>query len=211
VAAVPPPVPFPAFNTIVLPANQSLVRVHQPVFDGRAPNPCKGGLTRFAPIYDAAGDCIPTLYAGDSFRCAVYESIFHDVPYAAGDKFVRMGKVSALAVSWLSTSVPLKVAPLNEPDLSKLGRTRADVIATDADQYPITAKWAEALYAADPDLAGLAWTSRRSDPDQAFLFFGDRLPAGALVVEDRAELATAGDRVADIAAFGRRAGITLSL
>lgn len=209
--AVPPPVPFPAFNTSILPAGQSLVRVHQPIFDGREPNPCKGGLTRFAPIYNAAGDCIPTLYAGDSFRCAVYESIFHDVPYAAGDKFVRMSKVTALVTSWLATTVELKVAQLNEPDLNKLGLTRADLIATEADEYKVTARWAEAFYAADQDLSGLSWTSRRSDPDQAFLFFGNRLPAGAMVVQDRVELATAGSLVVEIATLGRRAGITLSL
>lgn len=196
---------------MVLPAGSSLVRVHQPIFDGPDPNPCMGGQTRFAPIYDDKGDCIPTLYAGDSFRCAVFESIFHDVSHAAHDKFVRMAKVTALSVSWLTTTSPLKVAQLNEPDLNRLKITRADLIATEADEYGVTARWAEAFYTADPYLAGLTWTSRRSDPDQAFLFFGDRLPTGALEVGSRIELAKAGERVAEIATLGRRAGITLSL
>jgi hypothetical protein len=187
-----------------------LVRVHQPRFDGCTPNPCLGGLTRFAPLSQPDGACLPTLYAGEDFECAVFESIFHDVPPLAGDKFVRMSRVTAMAVSWIITKVALKVARLNEPDLNKLGTTRSELIDTPASQYAITARCAEAFHRADPELAGLVWTSRRCDPAQAFVFFGDRLPPGALEVQERVELAKDGARFAQVAEFGRRAGIILS-
>jgi hypothetical protein len=42
-------------------------------------NPCKGQPTRFAPFLNAAGACVPTLYAATSRKAAVFGSIFHDI------------------------------------------------------------------------------------------------------------------------------------
>jgi hypothetical protein len=206
-----PPEPFPAFNTRVLGAGTPLVRVHDPKFEGDEPNPCKGGLTRFAPVFHPGGACLPTLYGAATFECAVFESVFHDVPHAAADKFVPLGKVTSRAVSWLEIVADLNVASLNEPDLNRLGLTRVDLIDTFASAYPETARWAEAFHRADPAIAGLAWTSKRCDPSAAYVFFGDRLPAGAFKVTDRVEIAASADHLDQIRRFGRRAGITLTI
>ncbi len=211
VALQPPPDPFATFNTRVIPAGTGLVRVHDPMVNGDEANPCKGGLTRFAPVYKRDGTCLPTLYAAASFECAVFESVFHDVPHAAAAKFVRLGKVISRAVSWLELRTDLTVASLHEPDLNRLGLTRADLIDTTASAYAATARWAEAFHRADPAVAGLAWTSKRCDPVLACVFFADRLPARALNVTDRIELAACAHHLAQIRGFGHRAGITLTV
>jgi len=46
--------------------------------------------TRFAPICDARGRVVPYLYGGSTKDCAIFETIFHDVPFAAADKFVDL-------------------------------------------------------------------------------------------------------------------------
>lgn len=206
-----PPDPFPGFNTIDLEAGSPIVRLHDPDFGGAVPNPCKGDLTRFAPIRQADGTCIPTLYAGQHFECAVFESIFHDVPHVATPRSVRLQKVTARAVTWLETTVPLRLACLNEPDLNRLGMSRENLIDTPASHYHRTARWAEAFWSASPDLMGLTWTSRRCDPAQAYLFFGDRLPAGALREIESVRVSESADRLEEIRRFGQRAAITLSV
>lgn len=206
-----PPNPFPAFNTVLLPVGTRLVRVHDPIFDGAEPNPCRGGPTRFAPLTLPDGGCLPTLYAAADFECAVHESIFHDVPYAGTDKALPIGKATSRAVSWLTTTLELRLAALHEPDLNRLGLTRADLIDTRPTAYAQTARWAEAFHRADPEIAGLVWTSRRCDPSRAYLFFGDRLPPDALAVTDRVDVAASAHHLDQIRAFGRRAGVVLTL
>ena len=96
------------------------------MFKGDEPNPCLGGLTRFAPIYQPDGTCLPTLYAAATFECAVFESVFHDVPHLSVVKFVPLGKVTSRAVSWLQLGCDLTMASLHEPDLNRLELTRTD-------------------------------------------------------------------------------------
>lgn len=206
-----PPSPFPAFNTRVISRGTRLVRVHSPALQGNDANPCCGGPSRFAPIFQPDGSCLPTLYGAANLECAVFESVFHDAPYAAGPKSVRLGKVTSRAISWLRTRVDLKFAMLNEPDLNKLGLTRADLIDTPPSTYPDTARWAEAFHRADSSVSGLAWTSRRCDPQTAYLFFGDRLPRGALRITNHVNLASSADCLSQIRFFGMRAGITLTV
>lgn len=206
-----PPDPFPPFNTFILAAGARLVRLHDPNFTGDQPNPCKGGPTRFAPLHQAAGVCLPSLYAAATFECAVFESVFHDVPHTAADKFVPLGKVTSRAISWLELTVDLTLAGLHEPDLNKLRLTRADLIDTPPSAYPSTARWAQAFHHADPALTGLGWTSKRCDPGAAYVIFGDRLPPGALQVTDRIEVAVSAHHLEQIRAVGRRAGITLTI
>ena len=206
-----PPSPFSAFNTRALPAGTRLVRLHDPAFEGGGPKPCKGGPTRFAPVFQPGGACLPTLYAAATFECAVFESVFHDVPHISADKFVRLSKVTSRSVSWLRLRADLMLASLHEPDLNRLGLTRADLIDTPASTYPLTARWAEAFHRADPAVAGLVWTSKRCDPDSAYVLFADRLPPDALEVMDRIEIAASAHHLDQIRKFGRRAGITLTI
>ena len=206
-----PPDPFPAFNTRSIPAGTRLVRVHDPMFKGDEANPCMGGLTRFAPVYQGDGACLPSLYAAATFECAVFESVFHDVPHVSAAKFVPLKKITSRAVSWLHLQSDIVLACLHEPDLNRLRLTRADLIDTSAIAYPITARWAEAFHRADPVVAGLAWTSKRCDPGLAYMFFSDRLPPGAFEVTERIEIAASAHHLEQIRDFGRRAGITLTV
>lgn len=205
------PAPFPKFNTRTLAAGSLLVRLHSPDFDGTACNPCRGDPTRFAPLTRPDGACLPTLYAADSLEAAVHESIFHDLDHDLPNKFIRKSKVTSRAISWIEVTQDLKVVRLNEPDLNRLRMTRTDLIDTPRSAYPATARWAEAFHRNKPKTAGLAWTSRRCDPDAAYVFFEDRLPTGALRVDRTVKIAESAPDFAEIRAIGRRAGITITV
>jgi len=206
-----PPDPFPPFNTIVLKAALELYRFHDPAFEGGAYNPCKGGPTRFAPLALPSGDCLPTLYAATTLEAAAWESLFHEVPHAVGPKSVRLSKVTSRTLSILKLKQDLVVAPLNAPDLHRIGLAKADLIETPPTAYAKTARWAEAIHRGGPSVAGLKWTSRRCDPEQAFVFFEDRAPSSAWRVLERIDVATAPDLIEEIRALGRRAEITLTI
>jgi hypothetical protein len=205
------PAPFPAFNTAALLAGAQLYRFHDPLFDGAAYNPCKGGLTRFAPLAAPSGDCLPTLYAATTLEAAAWESLFHDVPHAAGPKSVRLNKVTSKVLSILELRRDVTVAPLHAPDLHRLGLQKADLVETLPTAYADTARWAEGFHRGDPAVAGLRWTSRRCDPELAFVFFEDRLPQTDWTVVERVEVATAPDLLDEIREIGRRAEITLTI
>ncbi|WP_197417248.1 RES family NAD+ phosphorylase [Sinorhizobium sp. GL28] len=150
-----------------------LHRVHDARFGSCTFNPGLGRLSRFAPLHLPGGP-IPTQYVATTFECAVNETIFHDVPLTAPGKTVGADNIKPLAHSVVEPIRDLKLVPLFTPDLARWNISRAELIETDADQYPMIAQWALAIHQARPDVDGLIWTSKRCDPDRSILLFGDR-------------------------------------
>ncbi len=205
----PPPDPFPDFNVTTLKAGTKLFRIHDPALAGSAANPGIGGLSRFAPLARLSGGCLPTLYAASTFEAAVHESIFHDVPYDRGPKFVRFDKVASRALSIIKLGRDVELARLHAPDLSRLGLSRAQLVDTLPMAYKKTARWAQAFHRAKASVGGLVWTSRRCDPAKAYVFFEDRVGATSWSVIARHELNNAPAQLEEIRMFAQRAGITL--
>ena len=204
-----PPAALPRPNITVLRAGTPVHRVH-----GRRRRPlefneCRGNPTRFAPIRDADGRCVPSLYGGSSFIAAVYETIFHDVPAHARWKSVPLDRVAASAHAELAPLRDIRLASLRTPDLARWRVSRDALIGSSPTRYRDTAAWAKAVHDQFPDVEGLVWTSNRCDPDSAWLFFGDRVRPGDFRIvaardgrRDRAFLF-------DVREAGRRAGITI--
>ena len=78
------------------PAGQVVHVIHDSTFEPESFNPgvdAAGTLrnpTRFAPIRDSAGQVVPYLYGGSTLECAIFETVFHNVPIDASDKFVDL-------------------------------------------------------------------------------------------------------------------------
>ena len=78
------------------PAGQAIHVIHDAAFEPQSFNPgvdADGALrnpTRFAPIRDRKGRVVPYLYDGSSLDCAIFETVFHNVPVDAPDKFVDL-------------------------------------------------------------------------------------------------------------------------
>lgn len=197
-------------NTTNLRAGDRLHRVHDRNYASNAFNPCQGGAARFAPIKDASGQCIASLYAGSSFVAAVYETIFHDVPAKAKLKSVPRGNVQARAHGELEAVRDMKLASLRAADLKKWRMTRGGLIASSPKLYRQTAPWAKAIHDQFTDLDGLVWTSNQCDPDSAYLFFGDRVSAADFTVVVTRDGITDKGFLADVRIAGRRGGIIIT-
>lgn len=110
------------------------------------------------------------------------ETVFHDVPVAAGPKdWSKATHVAGKVYSKLTLNRDLALIDLSAVPLHKLGIRRKELIECDGSQYPETRAWALALHDQYPDAEGLLWTSRQADPARAIVLFEDRLKGAAIV------------------------------
>jgi hypothetical protein len=178
-AAIPPP-PILHITLTSWPAGAVLHRVHNLGYGAVQFNPGIKGNARFSPVAGLDGKPIPTLYGGSSFACAAMESVFHDVPFAAGFKAYDKTRLEGQGHSQFTAAQDLVLADLGSRALRKLGVERKQLIDTEKDQYPVTRQWAVAIHAAFPQVQGLLWIARQDDSARAVVLFGDRIADGVL-------------------------------
>jgi hypothetical protein len=180
------------------PAGQVIHVIHDAAFDPQSFNPgvdATGKLrnpTRFAPIRNAKGRVVPYLYGGSTREGAIFETVFHNVPIDAPDKFVDLVDFANRAYGQIVPQRDLRLVNLTTDGLHRLKVPKAELIASAPIDYLDTARWAEAFHRQCSDADGLFWMSRQRDRDQALVLFGDRVgPAltgtrvsGALRVDD---------------------------
>jgi RES domain len=179
-AARPSRVPTPLadiaklMKTVTWPKDQVIHRIHLKIYRSSEFNPGPKGKP-------SDGASIPTLYGGTTFDCAAMETVFHDVPFAAGLKTFDKQKLIDQVYSQVTPRRDLNLVDLSTTALRKLGVQRNELIDTEKDKYPDTRKWDEAIYAACSDAEGLCWVSRQDDRALAVVLFGDRLAAADLL------------------------------
>jgi hypothetical protein len=167
------------------PAGQVIHVIHDTAFVPESFSPgvdATGRLrkpTRFAPTRNAKGQVVPYLYGGSTLDCAIFETVFHDVPIDAPDKFVDLDDFAQRGHGELVPSRDLKLVDLTSEGLHRLKVPKEELIASPSRDYPATAVWAQALHRQFSDVDGLLWMSRQRDRDHALVLFGDRL-AGVL-------------------------------
>lgn len=205
-----PPSPFPASNSHEIKAGARFHRVHDQRFASCSFNPGKGRPSRFAPLF-LGGNPIPTQYLATDYECAVHETIFHDVPIDEPHKTVGVDNIKPLAHSVVALNRDLVLVPLFAPDLAKWSVSRADLIDTTAADYHITARWALAIHQSRPDAHGLIWTSKRCDPQQALLLFGDRVTETDLSGISNVPIYSDVGEMRQVLDFAARVDITLVL
>lgn len=187
--------PTPPFPTFPVPsgrldplletweAGRLLLRCHSVRFGATEFNPGLG-VGRFHPFTDAGGYRVSVLYGADTFDGALSETVFHGVATAGRARLVRHSSLLPLVVSTLRPRRDLVLVQLHGHGLRRLGVERSFLIDSDADSYPNTALWAQALYTAPRRLDGLTWVSRQHDTSRALVLFGDRVERRNLEVAE---------------------------
>lgn len=166
----------------IVPPGTRLVRVHDRDYEETEFNPSPRPVARFRPIGEPT---IPTLYAGVDEDVAIAEGLFHDVPIRPG--LLRHCYVACLngrVISEIAPTRELALVELHGYGLQQLGVTHGELIETPAAAYGWTARWAQALYDADPLADGLVWMSRRFTGRRAVMLWQgrDRIEPGDLTV-----------------------------
>ena len=171
------------------PAGQVIHVIHDAAYAPESFNPGVDALgtlrnpTRFAPIRGAKGRVVPYLYGGSSRDCAIFETVFHNVPIDAPDKFVDLDDFANRAHGRIVPRRDLHLVNLTTDGLHRLKVPKAELITSAPIDYVDTARWAEAIHQQCPDVDGLFWMSRQRDRDQTLMLFGDR--AGAVLTGTR--------------------------
>lgn len=162
----PPPEVLAKPNVVEYPPHKPLHRVHKRELGASEFNPCKGPKTRFAPLRDDQGHCIPSLYAGESLEAAIHETVFHDIPVESDDrKTVPRCDFESKEHSALLSRRPLRLASLRAPDLRMWQIHRASLIDSLPNQYERTVLWAKAVHDHRVDVAqGPTPRARRREP-----------------------------------------------
>ena len=210
--------PRPALDLLIehWPAGQAIHVIHDAAFEPESFNPgvdAAGALrnpTRFAPIRDRKGRVVSYLYGGSSLDCAIFETVFHNVPVDAPDKFVELDDFTNRAHGCVVPQRDLRLANLTTDGLHRLKVPKAELIASAPIDYLDTARWAEAIHHQHSDVDGLFWMSRQRDRDHALMLFGDRV--GKALAGTRIGLALRSNDVLRqaILALALRVGIDVS-
>jgi hypothetical protein len=150
------------------------------------------------------------MYAATNLECAVHETVFHEIQHDAKTKSIGYRDIEQLDYSVVRPGRDLVLAGLFEPDLNRWGLTRRQLIDTFAADYEATAQWAIALHDGFSDIDGLVWTSRRCDPERAYLLFGDRLPIDLIHPVQRARIVETNALLLQIRDFTDRANILIA-
>ena len=101
------------------------------------------------------------------------------------------------------------LASLRTTDLVNWNVSRDSLIASSPKLYEQTAAWAKAIHDQFAHVEGLVWTSQQCDPDDAYLFFGDRVSATDCRIVSARDGRADPSLLADVRLAGQPAGITI--
>jgi hypothetical protein len=175
--------PGPALDPLIeiWPAGKIIHVIHDVSYSPESFNPGIDGAgvlcnpTRFAPVCARSGTVVPYLYGGSSLECAMFETIFHNVPIDAADKFVDLDAFAMCGYGQIAPQRELQLLDLTTDGLHRLKISKAELIDSAPIDYLSTALWAQAIHRQFPCIDGLLWMSRQRDRDQAVMLFGDRV------------------------------------
>lgn len=187
--AIPEPAIFRASRAFFhdLPSGTTLHRIHSNRFGSTEFNATDLGNARFSPIRRPDRTIIPTIYAAETFECAVCETILRCPDVEMLDPLT--GRPVSIAVpprKWRSsmhsairTIRDLRLVDLTTRGQRRIGINRNALLAGPTGTYPATRAWAEVIHADCPDVHGVFYTSHQFGPQFAIMLFGDRT-AGAI-------------------------------
>ncbi len=162
-------------------------RFYSMVRDPNIFNPCLGAPTRFAPlrIGGPSGTCVPTLYIGQTYEAAAFETIFRNLPPRPLPRRIYEQNLNGVGHARLRLTRNFLLAPFFHQNLGLIGQTRQTMIDTDATAYADTVQWAACVYRSFPKFDGIIWASHQHDRDFACVLFGDRVSPGDLQIIPR--------------------------
>jgi RES domain len=188
----PPPAELlPAIELI--PAGSKPVRLYQRRFGPTAFNPTEEAEGRFRPVHDD-GQVVPTAYLAGDQETALAEVLLRGVDALAAGLEPRLYRrqVEEVSMAGIEVTREFRLARLRGQGLTRLHVRREELIDVGPDDYPYTARWAQALYESEERFDGIAWTSHQNDAGLAMMLWEGRVdpdrdlaPTGESLALDR--------------------------
>ena len=146
-------------------------------------NPNPASNARFSPFQRADKSTVASLYAGDSVKAALMETVFHEVSVPSSKAILAQHAISARrwVITRIEATQSLALVDLTSPGLRRIGLSRSDLIDTNATSYSTTQKFARDLYMHFPNAQGIRWVSRLYDEGVCIVLWEDRIPSQILV------------------------------
>lgn len=154
-------------------------RIHPIKFAADQFNDSNLGNARFSPIRDQTGGIIPTIYAANTLNCAACETVLRSPDGAVMQTNGKRQRISptkwrSYAYSTIKITSDINLLDISTKGQRHLGLDHSVLTAGPTSTYPSTRAWAEAIYAAFPDIDGIFYLSHQWSPDYACILFGDR-------------------------------------
>ncbi|WP_321935385.1 RES family NAD+ phosphorylase [Paraburkholderia sp. J8-2] len=176
----PPKTPF----TLTSVAPTTWYRVHpiDPITRDYPPdayNASGKGNARFSPLRRPDNnEVIPTIYAAQSHRGAIAETVLHDVPFPSSGYLHDLERDRRSSLHLSEVGLPaLKLANLTATGLRGPGILPSELFEGNKSDYPRTRKWALWIWENMPAAQGLLWMSKQDTQSLAVMLFGDRISA----------------------------------
>ncbi len=126
-------------------------------------------------MYEADGvTVVPSWYGSTIPKCAIFESVFHDIRPSDRVPRVLPNEYVDRYLSPVLTLRDLTLVDLTSAGLHAIGLTRASLIESRSRRYSWTNGIAERLRAAVPNADGCVWVSRAMDTAQCVVLYADR-------------------------------------
>src|SRR4051795_2305618 len=149
---------LPRLHTTTLSAGTALYRIYDATWGYDEHNPGYGD-GRFSPIDDpATADRLPSMYLAATPAAALLETVFHDV-HQSSARIVYERDLRGKLLAHLRMPTAATLGDFRDPELARLGVTRAAVVSGPAEHYPCTRR-----------LAVAALSQRRSRPLHGFIW-----------------------------------------
>jgi hypothetical protein len=149
------------------------------------------------------------MYAAEDEAGAIAESVFRPVPVETTVRRVRRARLVPIMISTLASSRMLRLASLHGNGLRRVGATKAQLIDSEADDYPALAAWGQALHDCPVAPDGIVWRSRHYDDSYVFVLFSDRVRRNELRVVEPALPLAVGRSLERVLELAEQADITI--
>lgn len=174
-----PPVDLAPWTKTVVAAGRSLFRCYEAARGYDEPNPGYGDA-RFSPFDSLDGQRVPTIYLAADDTAALLETVFHEVHHRAG-RVIYQSHLNGRLLAQVLVPKNLTLVDLRDAELARVRVARAGLVATSAEHYPCTRRWAQAFQATGAH--GLIWHSRQAellgaDPVEVAVVFADHYGVG---------------------------------
>ena len=175
----PVAVSLPRLRTTALRAGTAWYRVYNATWGFDEHNPGYGDA-RFSPIDDPAdGQRLPSMYLAATPAAALLETVFHDVHHNSS-RIIYERNLRGMLMAHVRAPAVASLADLRDPELTRLGLRREQVLSSDAEHHPCTRRLAVAALAqvhGRRNVHGLIWHSRQAelageDPVEVMVLYG---------------------------------------